>query len=449
MVDFPRLEELVVAANSRSLFDGMMLYFERETTIDLEFAFDLHNLWVHFIDRTNDRKLFISELKGVPPSLMSYNCCQFLHQVPENDFIKLLELRKMIAETYCEVHKKIDFVSINADLQFAAGLGHLWEVLYSRVHEHRLLIAELNLFSGPLALQGAEFLKQLSQTEVLKMLEKRKTIAEVHIQVHKKIDFLTAMRASVVNRSIGTDNPHPSPFRGVMDWCQSQVMAAPVISISLYSSNESVGSSISRVILFGSIPIEVHVVPADLPITPEVGAADVALPVGVLELDTHSSSKSGPSEGSLPLVPVTPMVLPFLCSNDFESTIELPERHVSSAPHDAMVARWRSRVASQPSSPSGSSSPTTSTSEIPTTPILPAPPTIVAPSTDIISPIATPPGGFDRKEDGWTPTFSSLGIETLYGHTSPVTTIADSSTPSRLVYPPPTRTSRGSEAFRR
>ncbi|GJZ47261.1 hypothetical protein Tco_0601093 [Tanacetum coccineum] len=200
MASFPYLKGLVVAANSRSLFDRMMLYFERETLIDLDFPTDLHNLWVQFIDRTNDRKLFISELDGLPSSMMSYNYCQFLYQVQENDFIKLLELRKMIAETYSELHKKLDFVSvmknmkINEGLHFAAGLSHLWEVLYSRVNEHRLLIAELNVFGGPLALQCAEFFKQLSQTEVLKMLEIRKSIAEVHMQVHKKINFLTVMR---------------------------------------------------------------------------------------------------------------------------------------------------------------------------------------------------------------------------------------------------------------
>ncbi|GJT82349.1 hypothetical protein Tco_1056691 [Tanacetum coccineum] len=112
MATFPCLEELAMATNSRSLFDGMMIYFEREMMIDLEFAADLHNLWVQFINRTNDRKLFISELEGVPPSLMSYNYCQFLHQIQENDFIKMLELRKMITETYRQMHKKIDFASV-------------------------------------------------------------------------------------------------------------------------------------------------------------------------------------------------------------------------------------------------------------------------------------------------------------------------------------------------
>nr|GEU34817.1 putative RNA-directed DNA polymerase, eukaryota, reverse transcriptase zinc-binding domain protein [Tanacetum cinerariifolium] len=121
-----------------------------------------------------------------------------------------------------------------------------------------------------------------------------------------------------------------------------------------------------------------------------VRAAFVASPNGVLDLDNHLSPESGPSEGSLPPVPVAPMVLPFLCWDNSEPDTKLPERHVSSAPHDAMVARWRSRVASQPSLLSRSSSPTTSTSEIPTAPITPAPHAIVAPSTNIISPIDAP-----------------------------------------------------------
>nr|GEV75432.1 hypothetical protein [Tanacetum cinerariifolium] len=110
MASFPCIEGLAVAANFRSLFDRMMLYFEMETSIDFDFA--AGQLMGQFIDRTNNRKLFINELDGLPPSVMSYNCCQFLQQVQENDFIKLLELRKMIDETYREVHKKFDFVSV-------------------------------------------------------------------------------------------------------------------------------------------------------------------------------------------------------------------------------------------------------------------------------------------------------------------------------------------------
>ncbi|GKD04808.1 hypothetical protein Tco_1179782, partial [Tanacetum coccineum] len=77
-------------------------------------------------------------------------------------------------------------------------------------------------------------------------------------------------------------------------------MAAPVISISSDVSVESVGSSFPRVILIGSIHVEV-------PVAPEVGAAVVASPAGVLELDTHSSSEVDPSESSPPPISVAPM----------------------------------------------------------------------------------------------------------------------------------------------
>ncbi|GJV67847.1 hypothetical protein Tco_1483356 [Tanacetum coccineum] len=110
-------------------------------------------------------------------------------------------------------------------------------------------------------------------------------------------------------------------------------MTALVISISSDVSVESVGSSFLRVILIGSIPVEV-------PVIPEVGAAAVASPAGVLKLDTHSSSEADPSESSLPPVSVAPIVSPFLCSDDSESDTEIPERHYPLAP---IVALPRNR----------------------------------------------------------------------------------------------------------
>nr|GEV45859.1 hypothetical protein [Tanacetum cinerariifolium] len=226
-------------------------------------------------------------------------------------------------------------------------------------------------------------------------------------------------------------------------------MAALVISISSDVSVESVGSYFLRVILIGSISVEVSV-------TPEVGAAAVASPVRVLEHDTHSSSKADPSESSLPLVSVAPMILPFLCSNDSESDTEIPESHIS---------------------------PTTSTPEIPTTPILPSPSAI----EDI--PIGglyyTHPGGpcktltarnsvrplpsyhlalrytlhhldhftfrsssSHSSSDHSSSGHSSLG-HSLSGHTPPDTTIADSFTPPRFVHLQLYRTLRCSEAYLR
>ncbi|GKD26377.1 hypothetical protein Tco_1232591 [Tanacetum coccineum] len=138
-------------------------------------------------------------------------------------------------------------------------------------------------------------------------------------------------------------------------------MAAPVISISSDVSVESVGSSFSRVILIGSISVEV-------PVAPKEGAVIVASPARVLELDTYSLSKADPSESSPPLVCIAPMVSPFLCLDNLESDTEIPERHVSPTPHDAML-------------------------KIPTAPILPALSAIVAPSSEFpLAPVVAPPG---------------------------------------------------------
>nr|GEV46413.1 reverse transcriptase domain-containing protein [Tanacetum cinerariifolium] len=57
---------------------------------------------------------------------------------------------------------------------------------------------------------------------------------------------------------------------------------------------KSMGSSFPRVILLGSISVEV-------PVTPEVRAAAVASPAEVLKLDTYSSLEAVPSESSPPL----------------------------------------------------------------------------------------------------------------------------------------------------
>ncbi|GJY97607.1 hypothetical protein Tco_0514517 [Tanacetum coccineum] len=152
-------------------------------------------------------------------------------------------------------------------------------------------------------------------------------------------------------------------------------------------------------------------------VAPEVGVAAVASPAGVLELDTHSSSKVNPLESSPPPVSVAPMVSPFLCSDDSESDTEIPKRHVS---------------------------PITSTPETPTAPILPAPSAVVAPSSEF--PLAP---GIDHEEVDHSSSGHSISGHSLPGHSPPDTTIADSSTPPRFVHLPLARTLRCSEAYLR
>ncbi|GKG58182.1 hypothetical protein Tco_0589793, partial [Tanacetum coccineum] len=85
------------------------------------------------------------------------------------------------------------------------------------------------------------------------------------------------------------------------------VMAAPVIPILSDSFEESVGSHVPRVILFGTIPtiipiilvvpVEVPIAPADPLVAPKVGAVSVISSTGVSDLvDYSSSSDSDPSE---------------------------------------------------------------------------------------------------------------------------------------------------------
>ncbi|GKF31959.1 hypothetical protein Tco_0101757, partial [Tanacetum coccineum] len=123
-------------------------------------------------------------------------------------------------------------------------------------------------------------------------------------------------------------------------------MAAPVISISSNTSEESVGSHASRVILFGAIPVinpvipEVPFVPADPIVAPEEGTVSVVLPSGVLDLVDYSpSSDSDPSEDSLPPTLDLPLVSHFLCSDDMEADGEsepAEQRPVSSS-HDTLA----------------------------------------------------------------------------------------------------------------
>ncbi|GKC87569.1 hypothetical protein Tco_1148218 [Tanacetum coccineum] len=118
-------------------------------------------------------------------------------------------------------------------------------------------------------------------------------------------------------------------------------MAILVISISLDSSDENVGSSIpSRIILFGTIPAEI---PAETPTIPLV-------------------------------VPTLPHTSPFLYTDSSNS--DTSERPPSQDPYKDIVAQWRSRVVvhSSPLSSPTHDSPPTDVSLPTLRHILPAPP---------------------------------------------------------------------------
>ncbi|GJV30333.1 hypothetical protein Tco_1386781, partial [Tanacetum coccineum] len=217
-------------------------------------------------------------------------------------------------------------------------------------------------------------------------------------------------------------------------------MAAPIISISSNSSEESLGSHAPRVILFGDIPDiiliipEVPIVPADLIVAPDVGTVSVVSPSGVLDLvDYSSSSDSNPLEDSLPPVPDLPLVLPFLCSDDSktDSESEPAEQRPVSSSHDTL----------------------TPSSEFPLALVF-APPGIRR--WKRVRPIPArrltwrhvSHHSSDRHSSPDSTSSSSPSDHSLSGHTPPDTTNADTSTPLRFVHRSLTRTPRRSEVFR-
>ncbi|GJX56937.1 hypothetical protein Tco_0286834 [Tanacetum coccineum] len=189
---------------------------------------------------------------------------------------------------------------------------------------------------------------------------------------------------------------------------ENQVMAAPIISISSGTSEESVADSI---------------------VTPEVGAVSVISPSGVLDLVDYSpSSDSDPSKDSLPPAPDLPLVSPFLCSDDLEadSEFEPAEQRPVSSSHDTLAPLL----------------------EFPLAPVV-APPRILRPiPAHILAWRRVSHHSSDRHSSSDSSFSSAPSDHSLSGHTPPDTTDADSSTPQRFVHRSLARTLRHSEAFR-
>ncbi|GJW09889.1 hypothetical protein Tco_1575716 [Tanacetum coccineum] len=170
-----------------------------------------------------------------------------------------------------------------------------------------------------------------------------------------------------------------APSEGVTDWYQSQgyrepgdlyklllvqIMEASAIAISSDSSDESVGSPPSQVILFGDIPTVIPstsvVAPETSTIAPVISSAApvvertlVASPTGLCGLVPYSDSYfDSPDEmSSSEHISPLPAILPFL----FTDSSEAPDSSDGPPSQDQyviIVARWRSKVALHPSSSS-------------------------------------------------------------------------------------------------
>ncbi|GJT12209.1 putative reverse transcriptase domain-containing protein [Tanacetum coccineum] len=139
-------------------------------------------------------------------------------------------------------------------------------------------------------------------------------------------------------------------------------MTASAIAISFDSSDESVGSPPSRVILFGDIPTVIPstsmVSPETSTITPVISSAApvvetsfIASPTRLCRLVLYSDSDSeSPDEMSSP-EHISPLlaISPFLCTDSSEAP-DYSNGPPSHDPYVMTVARSRSKVASRPSS---------------------------------------------------------------------------------------------------
>nr|GEW39135.1 hypothetical protein [Tanacetum cinerariifolium] len=201
-------------------------------------------------------------------------------------------------------------------------------------------------------------------------------------------------------------------------------MATSVIPISSDSSDESVGSQLSRMILFGviptiipiilEIPTETFVIP---PVAPIVETTIIATPTGLRDLISYSDSDSLVDMFSPKYISPLPTTSSFVCIDSTKTSDNLSDRLPSKHPYEVAIARWRRKVASRPS-----------------------------PSAELpIAPILTPP----RFHESPAHTSGhSTSDQSFSGISSPATIIDDSPAPSRFIYPPPIITPLDSEAYR-
>ncbi|GKC41078.1 hypothetical protein Tco_1053462, partial [Tanacetum coccineum] len=150
------------------------------------------------------------------------------------------------------------------------------------------------------------------------------------------------------------------------------IMAASTIAISSDSSDESVGSPPSRVILFGDIPTVIPstsvimtasaivisfdssdstIAPVISSVAPVVETTLVASPTRLCGLVPNSGSNSdSPDEMSSPEhISSLQAISPFLCIDSFEAP-DSSDGPPLQDPYVATIFRWRSRVTTHPSS---------------------------------------------------------------------------------------------------
>ncbi|GKC33237.1 hypothetical protein Tco_1040531, partial [Tanacetum coccineum] len=171
---------LAKAAELNKIEDQLLVLIRRQVETELELEEKFRELCEEVSNVVKEREDVVQELERLSGNHVAKETARLLRRRQKRDLYKMTGLHIMVNESHLNVREKHTFVS-KMNLETLVDQVVVKDVLYSRVNELRLLISELNVFGGPLVVQCAEFLKQLSQKEVLQMLELRKMIAEVHL----------------------------------------------------------------------------------------------------------------------------------------------------------------------------------------------------------------------------------------------------------------------------
>ncbi|GJR31409.1 putative reverse transcriptase domain-containing protein [Tanacetum coccineum] len=183
----------------------------------------------------------------------------------------------------------------------------------------------------------------------------------IHMLTEKKYPLSQEMLSKILSKRLEVDRESSQAFE-LLKFIRSQIMAALAITISFDSSDESVGSPPSQVILFGDIPTVIPstsvVSPETSTIAPVISSAApmvettlVASPTRLCGLVPYSGSNSDSPDEMFSLEHISPLpaILPFLCTDSSEAP-DSSDGPPSQNSYVATVARWRSRVTAHPSS---------------------------------------------------------------------------------------------------
>ncbi|GKE52102.1 hypothetical protein Tco_1487258 [Tanacetum coccineum] len=80
-----------------------------ETRKESKLSNDFSKLIMQFLVSVKERQSFIEELDGLRENLVAYKTREKLKNLQKDDLVKVMEMRKIVLQLRCHVHKEVDF----------------------------------------------------------------------------------------------------------------------------------------------------------------------------------------------------------------------------------------------------------------------------------------------------------------------------------------------------